>query len=125
MLDEDGFLKITDRLSRFSKIGGEMVPHCNVEAALQEVAGADIQVFAVTAVPDEKKGERLVVLHTFDEEAIPEIVEKLGEKGLPNLFIPRPEQFFKVDQIPVLGTGKVDLRAVKERAFAEYTSSDG
>ena len=125
MLDEDGFLKITDRLSRFSKIGGEMVPHCNVEAALQKTAGADTQVFAVTAVPDEKKGERLVVLHTFDEEAIPEIVEKLGEKGLPNLFIPRPEQFFKVDQIPVLGTGKVDLRAVKERAFAEYTSSDG
>ena len=66
-VDEDGFLHITDRLSRFSKIGGEMVPHGRVEEALQEAADAPMQVFAVTAVPDERKGERLAVLHTLEE----------------------------------------------------------
>ena len=63
--DEDGFLTITDRLSRFSKIGGEMVPHIKVEEQLHELAGATDQVLVVTAVPDGKKGERLVVLHTL------------------------------------------------------------
>ena len=67
-LDEDGFLQITDRLSRFSKIGGEMVPHIKVEEKLHELAGATEQTFVVTGVPDEKKGERLVVLHKLAPE---------------------------------------------------------
>src|SRR5207247_6951273 len=67
-MDEEGFLRITDRLSRFSKIGGEMVPHIKVEDLLQELAGATEQTFVVTAVPDEKKGERLAVLHTLNDE---------------------------------------------------------
>ena len=58
-VDDDGFITITDRLSRFSKIGGEMVPHGRVEEALHEAAGAETQVLAVTAIPDEKKGEQL------------------------------------------------------------------
>ena len=66
-IDEDGFVEITDRLSRFSKIGGEMVPHIKVEEKLQELADANEQVFVVTGGPDEKKGERLLVLHTLDE----------------------------------------------------------
>src|SRR3990167_7574144 len=72
-LDEDGFLEITDRLSRFSKIGGEMVPHTKVEDTLQELAGSDEPVFAVTGVPDERKGERLVVVPTPSEERVPQI----------------------------------------------------
>ena len=56
VLDEDGFLAITDRLSRFAKIGGEMVPHGKVEEALHEAAESDVQVFAVTSIPDDKKG---------------------------------------------------------------------
>jgi acyl-[acyl-carrier-protein]-phospholipid O-acyltransferase / long-chain-fatty-acid--[acyl-carrier-protein] ligase len=64
-IDEDGFLEITDRLSRFSKIGGEMIPHIRVEEKLHELANSSEQVFAVTGVPDEKKGERLLVLHTL------------------------------------------------------------
>ncbi|MBX9694656.1 MAG: MFS transporter [Cyanobacteria bacterium] len=117
IVDEDGFLTITDRLSRFSKIGGEMVPHGRVEEALQEAAGADLQVFAVTAVPDEKKGERLAVLHTLPEERIPAILEQLSTRGLPNLFIPHRHAFIKVEAIPVLGTGKLDLRALKQIAL--------
>lgn len=115
-LDEDGFLTITDRLSRFSKIGGEMVPHGTVEEALHQAAGADTQVFAVTGLPDEKKGERLAVLHTLDESRIPAILEKVSASGLPNLFIPGKHQFVKVDALPVLGTGKLDLRGVKRIA---------
>src|SRR5712672_2049763 len=71
-VDEDGFLRVTDRLSRFSKIGGEMVPHIKVEETLQELAGASEQMFVVTAVPDEKKGERLIVLHTLADEKLEE-----------------------------------------------------
>ena len=116
IMEEDGFLQITDRLSRFSKIGGEMVPHGRVEQALQEAAGIDAQVFAVTAVQDERKGERLAVLHTVEETKIPEILKGMSASGLPNLFIPRPDQFVKVDALPFLGTGKLDLREVKRIA---------
>ena len=107
-------------MARFSKIGGEMVPHGKIEESLQKVAGEDIQVFAVTAVPDEKKGERLAVVHTIDEERIPGIVDGLAAEGLPNLFIPRPDQFLKVAELPVLGTGKINLRAVKDLATEAF-----
>ncbi len=116
-VDEDGFLRITDRLSRFSKIGGEMVPHGRVEEALQTAAGSDVQVFAVTSIPDEKKGERLAVLHTLDESEIPGVLERISSIGLPNLFIPKRDAFVKVDELPVLGTGKLDLRSIRRIAL--------
>ena len=117
LFDTEGFITITDRLSRFSKIGGEMVPHSRVEEALNSAAGAETQVMAVTAVSNEQKGEQLAVLHILDNEAIPEILEKVSTGGLPNLFIPRRDHFIKVDAIPVLGTGKLDLRALKQVAL--------
>lgn len=117
ILDDDGFLTITDRLSRFSKIGGEMVPHGRVEEALHQAAGADTQVFAVTGIPDERKGEQLAVLHTLDESRIPEILENVAESGLPNLFLPPRGNFIKVETLPVLGTGKMDLRGLKRIAM--------
>ncbi len=117
ILDDDGFLTITDRLSRFSKIGGEMVPHGKVEDALQQAAGAEMQVFAVTGIPDERKGEQLAVLHTLEESRIADILTTLSENGLPNLFIPARANFVKVDTLPVLGTGKMDLRTLKRVAM--------
>ncbi len=122
-LSEDGFLKISGRLSRFSKIGGEMVPHGRVEEALQHAIGSDIQVFAVTAVGDERKGEKLAVLTTLGDGEVQRALESLGSQGLPNLFIPRRENFIKVDAIPVLGTGKLDLKAI--RRVAEESLADG
>lgn len=116
-LDDDGFLTITDRLSRFSKIGGEMVPHGQVEEALHQALGVDTQVFAVTGIPDERKGEQLAVLHTLDDARIPEIVAKLAANGLPNLFIPPRSNFVRVEALPVLGTGKMDLRRLKQIAM--------
>ena len=122
-LDDDGFLTITDRLSRFSKIGGEMVPHGQVEEALHQALGVDTQVFAVTGIPDERKGEQLAVLHTMDESRIPDILAKLSADGLPNLFIPPRNNFIKVDALPVLGTGKMDLRGLKRIAMEHLASS--
>jgi acyl-[acyl-carrier-protein]-phospholipid O-acyltransferase/long-chain-fatty-acid--[acyl-carrier-protein] ligase len=123
MMDEDGFLQITDRLSRFSKIGGEMVPHGRVEQLLQEVVGGDTPHFAVTAVADDKKGERLMVLTTLESKEIPGVLESLARSGLPNLFIPRKDQFITVEKLPVLGTGKLDLREMKRIAMAAATPS--
>jgi acyl-[acyl-carrier-protein]-phospholipid O-acyltransferase/long-chain-fatty-acid--[acyl-carrier-protein] ligase len=120
-IDDDGFLQITDRLSRFSKIGGEMVPHIKVEEKLHELAGVTEQTFVVAGVPDEKKGERLVVLHKLADAQLQGCLEKLAQSDLPNLWKPRPDQFFPVDTLPYLGTGKIDLRKVKEMA-AEFAA---
>jgi len=117
MVEEDGFLVITDRLSRFSKIGGEMVPHVKIEDKLHELADVTEQVFAVTSVPDEKKGERIVVLHTLPEVKLEPVLEKLAQCDLPALWKPRPNQFFHIEALPYLGTGKIDLRAVKTMAM--------
>ncbi len=116
-VDEDGFIRITDRLSRFSKVGGEMVPHIKVEEKLQELADASEQVFAVTAVPDEKKGERLVVFHTLADKDLRECLEKLAKSDLPALWRPRPDQFLSIRALPYLGTGKLDLRRLRELAL--------
>jgi acyl-[acyl-carrier-protein]-phospholipid O-acyltransferase/long-chain-fatty-acid--[acyl-carrier-protein] ligase len=115
-VDDDGFLQITDRLSRFSKIGGEMVPHIKVEEKLHELAGVTEQTFVVAGVPDEKKGERLIVLHKIADGQLQACLEKLAQSDLPNLWKPRPDQFFRVDALPYLGTGKLDLKKVKEMA---------
>lgn len=114
-LDEDGFVTITDRLSRFSKIGGEMVPHIKVEEEIHSALGEVDSICAVTGVPDERKGEQLVVLHTKDFD-VESLVKKLGERGLNNLWIPKPNRFYRIDSLPVLGSGKLDLKLVSRIA---------
>jgi acyl-[acyl-carrier-protein]-phospholipid O-acyltransferase/long-chain-fatty-acid--[acyl-carrier-protein] ligase len=121
-IDSDGFIHITGRESRFSKIGGEMVPHIQVEEELNRIVGAeDTLKIAVCGVPDEKKGERLVVLYADELPEEPSaIVKKLIEAGLPSIYVPGADSFIRVDAIPILGTGKLDLRGLqalaKERA---------
>ena len=123
-IDEDGFVQITDRLSRFSKIGGEMVPHIRVEEKLHELAGATEQSFVVTSLADERKGERLVVLHKLSDESIKSCLEKLTACDLPNLWKPKADAFIKVEVFPMLGSGKLDLRKVKEVA-EQFASTTG
>ncbi len=118
-IDDEGFITITDRLARFSKLGGEMVPHGRVEEALHKALDTSERIFAVTSVSDEQKGERLAVLYTVEDKEIPEVLEKIRSDGLPNLFIPRRENFVKVEELPILGTGKLDLRAIKSIAAKE------
>jgi acyl-[acyl-carrier-protein]-phospholipid O-acyltransferase/long-chain-fatty-acid--[acyl-carrier-protein] ligase len=117
-VDDDGFITITDRLSRFSKIGGEMVPHIKIEEKLHELAGTADQVFVVSALPDPRKGERIIVLHTMAEEQLAPMLARLSESDLPPLWRPRKDHFFRVDTLPYLGTGKLDLRALKTQARA-------
>ena len=116
-IDADGFIRITDRLSRFSKIAGEMVPHMQVEERLQALL-QDPHTCVVTAVPDAVKGERLVALYTDPDLPAQEIWERLSHGDLPKLWIPKRDDLHIVDAIPTLGTGKVDLRAVRQAAAA-------
>jgi acyl-[acyl-carrier-protein]-phospholipid O-acyltransferase / long-chain-fatty-acid--[acyl-carrier-protein] ligase len=116
--DEDGFITITDRLARFSKIGGEMVPHQKIEDELHTILGTAERVCVVTSVPDSRRGERLVVLHTeLNGLNKHHLCEQLGSKGLPNLWVPSERDFFQIAEFPVLGTGKIDLKQVKQIAL--------
>lgn len=120
-LDRDGFVAITDRLSRFSKIGGEMVPHLGIEEALHRQLGAAGQVLAVTAVADEKKGEKLVLLYTDEAGDAARVRRMVADCELPNLWKPGPDACFRIAALPLLGSGKLDLKALKElaRQFVE------
>ena len=109
-VDADGFLKITDRLSRFSKIAGEMVPHVGVESAIMQLTEVDEHHVAVTAVPDPKHGERLCVVYTELGMSADEIHKALTVSRIPRLWIPSVRDFIQVPEIPITGTGKVDLR---------------
>ncbi len=122
-IDDEGFIKITGRISRFSKIGGEMVPHLRVEEAIADVLELDNEEvkFVVTSVPDPKKGERLVVLHTDLGRSPDDIRRALSAGGLPPLWIPSPDNFRRVEFIPMLGTGKLDLKRIKDAAAAEFS----
>jgi acyl-[acyl-carrier-protein]-phospholipid O-acyltransferase / long-chain-fatty-acid--[acyl-carrier-protein] ligase len=114
-IDEAGYIRITDRLSRFSKIAGEMVPHMRVEERMQSLL-REPHVAIVTAVPDAVRGERLVALYTDPGISAQQIWEQLSQSDLPRLWIPKREDLHLVESIPTLGTGKVDLRAVRQLA---------
>lgn len=113
-LDADGFLKITDRISRFSKIAGEMVPHLAIESAIQEATGVDENQVAVTGVPDPKQGERLCVLYTDLGISPVEVQQRLTAGKMPKVWIPTPRDFVQVAEIPITSTGKVDLKRLKD-----------
>jgi acyl-[acyl-carrier-protein]-phospholipid O-acyltransferase/long-chain-fatty-acid--[acyl-carrier-protein] ligase len=118
-VDEEGFLTIEGRRARFSKIGGEMVPHGVVEERLmgwlkgKGILHEGVQELMVTAVEDEKKGESLVVLHSCELEAT-EAEKALREMGVPNLWIPK--RFVRVKAVPILASGKLDLAAGRKLA---------
>ncbi|HVJ69275.1 MAG TPA: AMP-binding protein, partial [Caulifigura sp.] len=127
-IDEEGFIHITGRQSRFSKIGGEMVPHIRIEEEHNRLSPAATPEetaprLAVSAVPDPSRGERLVVLYTQLAKPATQLVKELSSTGVPNLWLPSAESFFQVEKIPELGTGKLDLAAIKKVAL-EVAGSD-
>jgi acyl-[acyl-carrier-protein]-phospholipid O-acyltransferase/long-chain-fatty-acid--[acyl-carrier-protein] ligase len=121
-LDADGFITLTGRLARFAKVGGEMVPLERVEEELHDILGTSDRVCAVTCVADIARGERLVVLYLaaqleqFGLEVRP-WWQKLTMRGLPNLWVPSERDFFSVPELPLLGSGKLNLKGVKELAM--------
>jgi acyl-[acyl-carrier-protein]-phospholipid O-acyltransferase / long-chain-fatty-acid--[acyl-carrier-protein] ligase len=117
-IDEDGFIRITDRLARFSKIGGEMVPHIKVEEAINRILG--VGVCAVVAIPDERKGEQLVVLYAHKETEPEQLWHALQHTDLPRLWIPKRENMHYVEAIPVLGTGKLDIQKARTIAMEKF-----
>lgn len=121
--DSDGFVTITDRRSRFSKIGGEMISHGAVEWALGKAAAAldssAVTVgLAVTAIADEQRGERLVLVHTQMSFSVDALLERARKDGLANMFTPRSCDCFEVEALPQLATGKLDLVGLKRLAQA-------
>lgn len=130
-IDEAGFITLTGRLNRFSKIGGEMVPHVKIEEYLRTIVKSDFpedenleSALAVTSVPDAKKGEKLVVLHKPLERSVDEILKKFDEENLPNLWRPARDNFVEVESIPILGTGKLDLKGIKDMALAKFAPQE-
>ncbi|MDR0704011.1 MAG: MFS transporter [Planctomycetaceae bacterium] len=126
-MDEDGFLWITGRQTRISKIAGEMIPHILIEEEIQKIVTKTLgepeqteesvePLIAVTALPHPTRGEQIIVLHRELPFAPQEIIEQMIANGLPHVWIPHLDGFLKVDSIPVLGTGKLDLAAIKQKA---------
>jgi acyl-[acyl-carrier-protein]-phospholipid O-acyltransferase/long-chain-fatty-acid--[acyl-carrier-protein] ligase len=120
-VDADGFLQIVDRLARFSKIAGEMVPHLKIEETVHEILGE--LPCAVIGIPDEQRGERLTLLYTQPEITPGQVWQRLSETALPRLWIPKRENVYLVDAIPSLGTGKLDLRGAKNKAIELASAS--
>jgi acyl-[acyl-carrier-protein]-phospholipid O-acyltransferase/long-chain-fatty-acid--[acyl-carrier-protein] ligase len=116
-MDDDGFITLTGREERFAKVGGEMVPLEKVEEEIHAVLNTSERMAAVTAIPDERKGERLVVLHLpLNGTSVQQIWQGLNERGLPNLYVPGQRDFVEVSELPVLGSGKLDLKKCRDKA---------
>ena len=115
-MSSDGYITITGRLSRFSKIAGEMVPHELVEMSVSEIIGSESHDVAVTGAPDAKRGERLVVFYSNPNLDPEKVIEELQKKNMPPLWIPKVPDFVKLDRIPLLGSGKLDLQTINKLA---------
>jgi acyl-[acyl-carrier-protein]-phospholipid O-acyltransferase/long-chain-fatty-acid--[acyl-carrier-protein] ligase len=120
-MDEDGFLYIEGRMSRFSKIAGEMVPHEKVEEQINLALGIeseDERRIAIVGVPDEAKGEALVLLTTqlLKDEDVTNLRYALLEKGVAALWIPK--RIVHVGEIPVLASGKLDIKGCEKAVQA-------
>ena len=111
-IDAQGFITIVDRYSRFAKIGGEMISLGAVEEALLQVFGDETQ-FTATSISDEKKGESVVLLvkSTLD---LAEIKARIKASSLVPIM--QPSEVLLVEEIPLLGSGKVDFKGAKQLA---------
>ena len=116
-VDADGFVTIRDRLSRFSKIGGEMVPHMTIEEVALKGLNTTESVIAVTSVPDAKKGEQLVILYDKERVDADALQFILAESDLPKLYIPKKDNLVGVEEIPHLGSGKLDIMKLRQIAM--------
>jgi acyl-[acyl-carrier-protein]-phospholipid O-acyltransferase/long-chain-fatty-acid--[acyl-carrier-protein] ligase len=119
LMDADGFFAITGRQSRFSKIGGEMISHGAIEKALQDSCKVGAGSIVVIAIPDEKRGEKLCVLHTLEHSEV-QFQKILQALNIPNLWKPSAKNMLKLASLPILGTGKLDFRTMQALAFEAF-----
>ena len=113
-MNSSGHIIITGRMSRFSKIAGEMVPHELIEKEINEIIHAPECCIGICGVEDDKKGEKLIVFYSHDELNPEIVIQQLRKRHIPNLWIPRKENFIKVAHIPMLGSGKLDIAGIKK-----------
>ncbi len=120
-VDDEGFLRIEGRISRFSKIGGEMVPHETLESSINRCLALDQETerkIAIVGVPDAAKGEAIILLSTIagmalEQECI-DLRYKLMDEGIPSLWCPK--RIVKVNEIPILASGKLDIKGCEQLA---------
>lgn len=117
-IDKDGFITITDRLSRFSKIGGEMVPHIGVEQVYLESLGTHEQIVAVTSVPDDHKGEELFVLYTPEAGTAEKLHDIIAKSQISNMWKPKRSNYIMIESMPTLGSGKIDVIQLRKIALS-------
>jgi acyl-[acyl-carrier-protein]-phospholipid O-acyltransferase / long-chain-fatty-acid--[acyl-carrier-protein] ligase len=120
-VDDDGYITITGRLSRFSKIAGEMISHEYLESTIHKILDAEDRQVAIAGVSDKAKGEKLLVFYIDENISIDEIIRGLKDAGVTNISIPKRENFIKIEELPLLGTGKLDLNKINKFAL-EYSS---
>ena len=124
-MNRNGFITITGRMSRFSKIAGEMVPHELVEKEITDLLRPEDRLFAVCGGSDTRKGERLLVFYTDPARLDPhEVVQALNKLPIPKLWIPKEDSFVLLPELPVLGSGKLDLAKLAEMAQNFCTTGD-
>lgn len=124
-MDEDGFVTITDRLARFSKIGGEMIPHMAIEEEYLRDLGDIGPVLAVTSVADDRKGERLVVFHTDAAGDAASLHARITAAPIPNLWKPARDAYRRIAALPMTATGKLDIRHLRLLARQDPPAGSG
>ncbi len=122
-VDKDGFIAIKGRAKRFAKVGGEMVSLAAVEALAAEIWPQVVPV--VVAVPDARKGERLILISTDSTATREQLMRAAKAKGMSELSV--PAEILLVDKIPLLGSGKSDFvtatALAKEKIAARPTAA--
>jgi acyl-[acyl-carrier-protein]-phospholipid O-acyltransferase/long-chain-fatty-acid--[acyl-carrier-protein] ligase len=123
-IDDEGFITITDRLGRFSKIAGEMVSHTAIEDVCYKGLNLQDRVLAATTIPDQKKGEQVMVLYVKSAVDADKLFEVISQSDLPNIAKPKRENLVPVDTIPQLGSGKTDFQTIKKIATESKMALD-
>ena len=115
-IDEDGFVFIHDRLSRFSKIAGEMVPHVLIEEIILKELDIPANSIFVASAPDHKRGEQLIVIHTAEATASSDLRHIIHKSDIPHLWKPRRHNYLEIEKMPVTGSGKLNMRELSQIA---------
>jgi acyl-[acyl-carrier-protein]-phospholipid O-acyltransferase/long-chain-fatty-acid--[acyl-carrier-protein] ligase len=119
-IDQDGWVRILGRAKRFAKIGGEMVLLTAVEELIYGLWPDHRH--AVVSLSDPKKGERLVLVTDRQDAELAALLAHLKVAGAPELGAPR--RIIRVNELPALGSGKIDYVAIQRTAEADAIAGE-